>query len=254
MKLSSTGGVLAIGVLVAGLAAPATTASGSTSAAQGPAASPACSVPVRGATGAAIRDAISKTTPTCPGVELSAVHYRLSGTLYITKPDVVLFGVPGTFLDETNAMAHITLAVTAPGVEVRGVTIPNSPGIAIEVGAGATAVTIADNTLYGSGLLGVHVLGTRYVTVMDNLIHHNGNNGIDVHNSFYVTVTGNRTYHNGGPRSPRLLEGNGILVFCDQHVTVSRNLVYDNSQYQPGKRDGIRISDGQLAGHRRFRD
>lgn len=241
MQRSPIGSVVAAGVLAFGLATPAAPAAAAATA-------PACSVPVQGTTGAAIRDAISKTTPTCPGVKLAAVRYTLSAALYITKPDVVLFGVPGTVLEQRNATAHITLAVTAPGVEVRGVTIPNAPAIGIEVGAGATGVTIADNTVYGSGQLGIHVLGTRYVTVTNNLVHHNRNNGIDVHNSFYVTVTGNRVYSNGGPRLPNMLEGNGILVFCDQHVTVSRNVVYDNSQGQPGVRDGIRVSDGQLAG------
>lgn len=237
MKRSLTGG-LGIGLLVAGLVAPAASASGTSS---------GCSVPVHGTTGAAIRDAIDKTTPTCPGVQLAALHYKLAGTLYINKPGVILVGVPGTVLDETKATAHITLDVSAPGVEVHGVTIPNSPGIAIQVGGDSANVTIAGNTLYGSGQLGVHVLGVKNVSVSDNIIHHNGNNGIDVHNSLYVTVTGNSTYHNGGPRLPNELEGNGILVFCDQHVKVSRNVVYDNSQGQPGKRDGIRISDGQLA-------
>lgn len=204
---------------------------------------PVCAVSVHGTDLGALRAAIAATTPACPGVQLAPVSYALAGTLYLTKPGVVLRGVPGSVITVTERRAHIAVLISAPNVTVTGVTVDRSPGIGIQVSGDSTNIVLSHVTVSNSVLLGFHILRANHVTVSDVFSTHNGSNGIDMHGSRYVTVSGSTFSYNGSPRQPLGTEGNGILAFCAQYITITGNTVLNNSQGQRGGRDGIRISD-----------
>lgn len=200
-------------------------------------------MPVHGTDLRALNAAIAATTPACPAVQLAPVSYTLSGTLHLTKPGLVLRGVPGSVITVSDRTAHVAVGVSAPNVTVTGVTVDRSPGIGIQVWGNATNIMLSHVTVSNSVLLGFHILRASHVTVSDVLSTHNGSNGIDMHGSTYVTVTGSTFSYNGSPRQPPGTEGNGILAFCAQYITITGNTVLNNSQGQPGSRDGIRVSD-----------
>ncbi len=107
--------------------------------------------------------------------------------------------------------------------------------------------TASGNTIHDNASLGLHVYKSATGTISNNIIYHNQHNGIDLHGDTYVTIQGNQSYLNGGPRTTGA-EGQGILVYSSQHVDVLSNTVWNNSQYQPGKRNGIGVSDNGGAG------
>lgn len=158
------------------------------------------------------------------------------------------------------------ITTESKGTTVRGCTVNGGNGIGISSFGGASAVsflgntvsgvgdkgievnstsgfTISGNTSHDNATLGIHLLRSNNGTVSNNVVYSNLNNGIDAHGDTNLIIENNKSYRNGGPRYPDTLEGNGIIVYCSQHVQVLNNTVWDNGQHQPGKRDGIRISD-----------
>lgn len=154
----------------------------------------------------------------------------------------------------------------AARTNVTGCSISGGRGTGLWSFSGADHPQFTNNTISGNGLMGIefstsrdfrasgniihdnrrvgiHSLRSNTGTITGNTIYRNLNNGIDLHGSTYVTVDHNKVYLNGGPRFPDTLEGQGIILFCSQHVQILSNTVWDNSQSQPGNRNGIHISD-----------
>ncbi len=142
----------------------------------------------------------------------------------------------------TSATSIAMWALSADHPSLINNTIANNAGKAMEFSS-ATNFTAAGNDIHDNGLLGIHMLRSKTGLVENNVVHHNKNNGIDAHGGQYVTIRNNRSYFNGGPRQPDTLEGQGILIFCSQHMKVLNNTVWNNSQGQPGVRSGIQVSD-----------
>jgi parallel beta-helix repeat protein len=131
--------------------------------------------------------------------------------------------------------------VTANSVTVSGLTLSHSLDKGIEVYE-ASGFTVSGNTVHHSTSTGIHVLRSSG-TVSGNRVYRSRSNGVDLHGALDTVVEGNRVYLNGAPRFPGGNEGNGILVYASQRVRVLSNTVWNNSQGQPGSRDGIRLAD-----------
>lgn len=130
----------------------------------------------------------------------------------------------------------------ADGTSVTNNTVSGAGDKGIEMST-STNFTVSDNTVHDSHMIGIHLLRSNYGTVSNNTSYRNRNNGIDSHGSTFLIIEGNRSYLNGGPRLPDTLEGQGIIIYCSQNIKVLSNTVWNNAQGQPGKRDGIHLSD-----------
>lgn len=135
----------------------------------------------------------------------------------------------------------------ADGTAVINNTVDGAGDKGIEMSS-STHFTVSGNIVHDSHTIGIHLLRSNTGTVSNNTVYHNRNNGIDAHGDTFLTISGNRSYLNGGPRLPETLEGQGIIVYCSQNIKVLSNTVWNNAQGQPGKRDGIHLSDTQGRG------
>lgn len=123
-------------------------------------------------------------------------------------------------------------------------TVMNGNRVGIEF-IGATNFTAAGNFVHDNHLMGIHLLRSDGGLLDGNTVYLNTHNGIDSHGSTQLTIQNNTVHDNGGIRFPETLEGQGIIAFCSQYIDILSNTVYNNSQNQAGKRDGIHVSDSQ---------
>ena len=196
----------------------------------------------------AAKQALAAVTSTCRTIVFPAGTYSFQGRFIIDRPSVRVLGRSGAVIQPKagagwsgGGMVH----VTANGVTVSGLTLSHSLDKGIEV-YDATGFTVSGNTVHHSTSTGIHVLRSSG-TVSGNRVYRSRSNGVDLHGALDTVVEGNRVYLNGAPRLPGGLpggnEGNGILVYASQRVRVLSNTVWNNSQGQPGSRDGIRLAD-----------
>lgn len=196
---------------------------------------------------AAAQKALNSVTPTCRTIVFRKGTYVFNDKFRVSTPAVKVTGEPGAVIQAVAGTAFLggLIQVTGTDVTVSGLTIIGSPDKGIEVHR-TTKFTVSDNVIRNSYKLGIHVLGSDGGTVTNNTVAGNRNNGIDSHGSTYVVIRGNKVYRNGAPRNDstgHYNEGNGIIAYCSQHIDILSNTIYNNSQGQPGVRDGIRLSD-----------
>lgn len=211
-----------------------------------PAAAASCPINVAsyGHNLAAAQSALRAVTSSCRTIVFPAGTYSFSDQFRIGVGSVTVLGQPGAVIQPAAGASFRggLVQVHATGVTVSGLTISGSRDKGIEV-SGSTNFTISKNVIHDSFTLGIHVLRSSSGTVSENTLYRNRSNGMDLHGAKYVTVERNKSYLNGWTRFPDLNEGQGILVYCSQNIKVLSNTVWNNSQRQPGSRNGISISD-----------
>lgn len=191
---------------------------------------------------------------TTTGISNRAVSVRSHGSgTTISGCNVTGFGDRGvstqansTTIENCTVTGGAGIAISSFGGASNVSVLNNNVSFAGDKGieiASTNGFTVSGNTVHDSHTLGIHLLRSTNGTISNNVSYHNRNNGIDAHGDTYLTIQGNQSYLNGAPRLPDGMEGNGIIVYCSQHVNVLSNTVWDNAQGQPGNRDGIRISD-----------
>jgi len=194
---------------------------------------------------AAAQKALKSVTSTCRTIVFTAGTYTFNDQFLIGTDGVSVTGQPGAVIQAAPGAKFnggFIQIRRSSGVTVSGLTISGSPGKGLEA-SNATNFTISNNVIRNSWILGMHLLRSSQGKVTNNTLYSNRSNGIDMHGSTYVVIQSNKLYLNGGPRFPDLNEGNGIIAYCSQHIDILSNTVYNNAQTQPGKRDGIRVSD-----------
>jgi parallel beta-helix repeat protein len=196
----------------------------------------------------AAQKALKQVSGTCRTIEFPAGTYVFADQFRITVDSVTVTGKPGAVIRAASGASFrgglLQLGSGASGITVRGLTIVNSPDKGLELWK-ARNFTVSGNIIYGSRKMGIHVLRSTSGTLSNNTVYRNRSNGIDLHGSTGITIRNNKVYLNGGPRWPDRNEGDGILIYCSQHVNVLSNTTWNNGQSQPGSRDGIRLSDNR---------
>lgn len=192
----------------------------------------------------AAQRALHLVSSTCRTIVFPAGTYYFNGQMRIGVGSVKVTGQPGAVVKPAvgSSWRGGMIQIAASNVTVSGLTLVSSRDKGIEAN-GANNFTISGNLVSGSHTMGIHILRSSSGTISGNRIFQNRSNGVDLHGATNVAITNNQSYLNGAQRFPEGNEGNGILVYCSQWVQVLNNTVWNNSQAQPGSRDGIRVSD-----------
>lgn len=211
-----------------------------------------CSINVAhyGHTLTAAEAALSHVTRTCRTLVFPAGTYTFRAKFKVDLDSITLSGQPGAVIQPTPGAAFegAIVEMTSTGDTVSGLTVVNAPDKGIEM-VNADDFTVSNNVVHGSGTLGIQILRSTSGTVSGNTIYQNQSNGIDLHGATYVTVENNEAYLDGSPYNTTTHhEGEGIEIYCSQHLDILSNTIYDNSQGQPGMRDGIRAADTDQPG------
>jgi parallel beta-helix repeat protein len=192
----------------------------------------------------AAQRALHSVTSSCRTLVFPAGTYSFKDQFRIGSGSVKVTGRPGAVIKPAagSSWRGGMIQIAASHVTVSGLTLVSSRDKGIEANR-ANNFTISGNSVSASHTMGIHILRSSGGTISGNRIFKNRSNGVDLHGATNVAITNNKSYLNGAQRFPERNEGNGILVYCSQWVQVLNNTVWDNSQTQPGSRDGIRLSD-----------